>query len=224
MIIDASVQQAITDAEMEAEIERLLKNRPMYAGVVPGTEKQVEEGQARAITSTAAELTLYNVETGEPSQVIFDALKARAKQRFPADHPNPRFAGKRVYTLLQEEAPQAVRGNLSCPLYYAKPSPDAIELGFGGKLCKKPPYFFTDYDVELHVEKNHARYAELKRRRKEERERQETRDQQAALTAAMIQLSQMRVAQEAPSEAASEPEVEKQSWVPRGVGRPRKDK
>ena len=185
--LDPTIAKTLTDAELELEMETLMANRPEYRVAVPGTEDAIENMKARALTSTAAELTIYNRETGEPSQVIFDALKARMKQTFPLDHTNPAFAGKRVYSLRKEEVPDVIRGDLSCPLNYASPAPEALALGFGrgARSCKKPAYFLTEYDVELHVEKNHKRYFELREQQKEQEEKDIDRDLQRQTLAAM---------------------------------------
>lgn len=189
MTTDPAIAKAISDAEIELEMERLMKNRPTYTEAVGGTNELVEEGRTRAVISTAAEITVWNVETGEPSTIIFDSLKARTKQRFPDDHPNPEFAGKRVYTMNKAEAPEPRRGNLACPLYAANPSEEAKRLGFGDKGCRKPPYFFSEYDVELHVEKNHKRFYEVRKRSIEERRRQEDLERNRQLTEALVALS-----------------------------------
>lgn len=205
--LEAVVQKTVNDIDVEDEVERLLANAPQYRAAVHETESSVESNKVRAVTSTAAEITIYNVETGEPSQVIYDALKARMRQRFPDDHSNPDFANKRVYTLHREDAPAPIRGEMACPLYYKNPTPEAVALGFGigGRACSKPPYFLTEYDIELHVEKNHKRYHELKQRADADKERREYMDLQRQTLAAM---QAMGVQQSAPQRIVSKPIVE----------------
>ena len=52
--LDPTIQRAIDDADLDAEMETLLQNRPSYNQAVPGTNGEIEPGKTRAITSTAA--------------------------------------------------------------------------------------------------------------------------------------------------------------------------
>lgn len=187
MTTDATIEATVNDVEFELEMEELLANRPQFRESVPGTEGSVEPLKSRSVTSTAAIRTIYNRETGESSEVSFDALRARMRQKFPEDYGNPRFAGQRVYDLNRENVPQVTRGHLACPLRYDNPDEDAIALGFGvgTRVCKKPAYFLTEYDVEMHVEKNHKRFYELRERRREEAKQQEQMDLQRQMIQAL---------------------------------------
>lgn len=186
-VADPTIRKAVSDAVLEQEMDELLANRPEYREYVPGTEAALEPTRGRALTSTAAILTIYNRETGEPSQVVFDALKARMRQKFPEDYANPKFAGQRVYELEKVNVPAPARGNLACPLSYASPSEEAKEMGFGTgtRGCRKPHYFQTPMDVDDHVRKNHKRFYELREKLREEHKRDEDRALQRQMLAAI---------------------------------------
>ena len=196
MTTDASVQRAIDDANLDAEMQELLRNKPSYSEAVPGTNADLESGRSRAVVSTAAEIPMWNRETGEQSIVIFDALRARMRQRFSADHPNPAFRNQRVYTLHAhgcscgqpgcEPAPAVVRGNLACPLSLAHPDRSEVEeMGLGSNICAKPAYFMSEMDVDLHVEKSHPRFWQRRERARVERERREDRERMNAMMAVL---------------------------------------
>lgn len=187
MTTDTTVRKAVSDALLEQEMEELLANRPQYTEYVHGTNSDIELTQGRALTSTAAELTIYNRESGEPSQVNFDALKARMRQRFPVDYANPQYAGQRVYEMEQGNVPSPLRGNLACPLSYGGPDAEALEMGFGTgtRGCRKPAYFLTPLDVDDHVRKNHKRFYELRKQLREEKQKEADRDLQRQMLTAI---------------------------------------
>lgn len=187
MTTDATIQRVVADANLEQEMEQLLKDRPEYREYLPGTNSDVEATKGRALTSTAGILTIYNRETGEPSEVVFDALKARMRQKFPDDYANPAFAGQRVYELEKDKVPTPARGELACPLSYASPSPEARALGFGigTRGCRKPHYFLTPLDVDDHVRKNHKRFYELREKMRDDARRDEDRELQRQMLAAI---------------------------------------
>lgn len=196
MTTDTTVRQAVSDARLEQEMEELLANRPQYTEYVHGTNSEIEVTQGRALTSTAAELTIYNRESGEPSQVNFDAIKARMRQRFPADYVNPQFAGQRVYEMEKANVPTPLRGKLACPLSYGGPDPEALEMGFGTgtRGCRKPAYFLTPLDVDDHVRKNHKRFYELRKQLREDKQKEADRDlQRQMLTAIAGQVQAPRI-------------------------------
>lgn len=204
MVMDPTVQDEIDEAEFEAEMEELFTERPMYRGQGGRTNPEVESTRARGIESTAAEIEMWNRETGVMSLVLFDAIKARRRQRFPEDYPDPRFAGQRVFTLHRhgcdcgkqncDPAPEVLAGTLACPLSRfasAEQQAEVKAIGFGGRItCGKPAYFLNDYDVDLHVEKAHPRYYTLRERYREREERQRDREEQRALRQSLAGLAQ----------------------------------
>jgi hypothetical protein len=198
---DPSVLRAVDDAMLDAEMAELMQNRPSFSRAVPGTNPDIESGNTRAVVSTAAEIPVWNRETGEQSIVIFDALRARMRQKFPADYSNPAYRGKQVYTMHPsgcvcgrpscEPAPEPFRGSLACPLSPLHHDRAEVEaLGYGGRLCAKPAYFQTDLDVDLHVEKSHKRFFEVRKRARDERERREAIDRQNQLTEALLRMAE----------------------------------
>lgn len=197
MTMDPTIQRTIEQVHIDSEMEALLASRPGFAQPSPIGDSGIEGG-TRALTSTASEIEVWNRETGEPSTVIFDALRARMNQRFPADHPNVLFRRQRVYTLHPtgcecgrpdcEPAPPVVRGNLPCPLSPVNKDRAEVEaLGYGHIVCPKPAYFATEYDVELHVEKSHPRYFAQRERKRERDEREQAKQDNAELRAALAQ-------------------------------------
>lgn len=195
---DPTVQRVIDQVAAENEMEYMLKNRREYAVMEPVGDSGLE-GLTRAVTSTASEVPMWNRETGEQSMVIFDAVRARANQRFPLDHPNKKFAGQKVYTIHEpgckcgldscEPAPRPVRGKLACPLSPLHDDRGEVEgLGFGHIICPKPAYFATEEDVNLHVEKSHPRFHRIRERARERAEREEQRKQNETLQAALATL------------------------------------
>ena len=192
MVADPMVQKAIDDARIAAEMETLLANRPQYTQAVPGTDRSLEPGSTRALTSTAAEIKVWNRETGEESLIIFDAIRAQVKKVFPQDHPNPRFAGRKVWTMHPHDcvcgdpscdpAPQVRRGEMACPLsMFNKDRSEAEKLGYGEVFCRKPAYFKSSLAVERHVEKSHPEYFRIRKRAEEEREKEADRALQRAI-------------------------------------------
>lgn len=186
---DPTVQQAVEQAKLDAEMAQLMQNRPQYTQAVPGTNSQIESGNTRAVISSAAEIPMWNRETGEQSVVIFDALRARMRQKFATDHPNPRYANSRVYTLHPhgcecgepscEPAPAVTRGDMSCPLsIHNGDRAEAESLGYGDVFCRKPAYFKSSLAVERHVEKSHPEYFRNRKRAEEDREKRADRELQ----------------------------------------------
>jgi hypothetical protein len=181
-----TIERIAEEAELLAELEELRANKPEYFAPSDETDPILESGKRRAIISTAVEIPLWNVETGEKSMCIFDALGARLGQRFPPDHPNKKFANKRVYTRFEKDAPKPARGTLPCPLSADSDRAEVTALGFGHIYCPKPACFFTSLDVDLHVEKSHKRFYRIRNEERARRERQEDRDRQDALLRAVL--------------------------------------
>lgn len=188
-----TLERISEDAGIQAEIEALTRNHPQFTEALPGVNSDLESGSARALVSTASEIPVWNRETGERSIIIFDSLNARLRQRFPDDHPNAKFRGTRVYTLLEGEAPKAKRGKLACPLSIHGDRQDAEELGYGALICPKPAYFKNQLDVDLHTEKSHRRFWAARNDLRWRREQKESADRQNAILEALIQVQGIKV-------------------------------
>lgn len=204
MTTDASIARAVNEAAQDAEMDELLANRPQWQQPVRSDESNdLEPNRTRALTSTASEIHVWNRETGVASIVIFDAIKARMRQRFPADHPNPAMRGAKVYTLHPAEcdcgeaycdpAPMAYRGTIPCTLSMDNPDRQAqvVTLGYGAPeyICTKPPIFTSTIVRDRHVRKSHKEFWEATERFRQDSRDAEDRAERAAMRQALTVLA-----------------------------------
>ena len=174
-MIDATVVQAVQDAEIAVTVEEL--RRQLSRGGDGTFRHDVSDellsqvggvpGELKAeVTSTAVMFTLWNRETGEPSQISFDALQAHLLVRFDRDHP---MAGELVWTSKPME-PKVV-GTLLCPLH--KDHPDhalMVQIGGGAKACTRDR-LRTVLDVDRHVKHRHPDlFDRLERKRQDDKD------------------------------------------------------
>ena len=175
MGVDATVVAAIQDAEIAVTVEEL--RRQLSRGGDGTFRHDVSDellsqvggvpGELKAeVTSTAVMFTLWNRETGEPSQISFDALQAHLLVRFDRDHP---MAGELVWTSKPMEP--MVGGTLLCPLH--KDHSDhalMVQIGGGAKACTRDR-LRTVLDVDRHVKHRHPDlFDRLERKRQDDKD------------------------------------------------------
>ena len=54
---DPTILKTIEEADIEMQLEEMMKNRPTYTEAIPGTNPELESGNVRGLTSTAVGCT-----------------------------------------------------------------------------------------------------------------------------------------------------------------------
>jgi len=201
--VKAEFEQAVIEVaaeDLKSKVPTLETVEEFSQEVASAIQQTKGEGQL-GLSSTANELTLWNRETGEPSQVLSDQLRLRLRQRFPAGHP---LQGERVYT--HEKMEPLRRGHELCLLHKDHPQrAEMDEVGFRNKFCRKAN-LISEYEVQQHLQRKHKKAWEAKREHKQEAERREQMDLMRQQTEALLAVQQQ---QNAPSGVTSTPGAKK---------------
>ena len=178
-VLDAAVRQELADAELDAIVDDFKhQGHEITTDVSDGIRAQLaqygfedpETTTRTQISTTAAPLKIWNRETGEPSATTSDAIAAKVRIRFPADHPTmPR---QRVWSTTPMD-PMIV-GAYKCYLHSESEHRALMtSLGLPTKPCPAGG-LRTQLDVELHLKFKHRRaYDVLMKHREDERHREQ---------------------------------------------------
>ena len=179
MVLDEAVRQELADAELDAIVDDFKRQGvEIQSDISDGIRAQLaefgfddpERTTKSDVTTTAAPLTIWNRETGEPSHTTSDAIGQKVRIRFPKDHPT--MPGQRVWSTMPME-PKIV-GSYKCPLHPDSPDRALMtSLGLGAIPCNAGA-LRTSLDVDLHLKAKHRRsYDVLMQHRETERHREQ---------------------------------------------------
>ena len=132
-----------------------------------------------ALLSNIEYVHVFHAETGEPVTLPIQ-YKGMLLKLFPADYPNPKLRGKRVFTSKQMVKPK--RGTAMCRLHPDSPSHQWIEeIGLGHLQCFAAS-FPNAWEVDNHMRSKHHQEGQriIEAEQKLERERDHA-DQMAQL-------------------------------------------
>lgn len=145
-------KHAAEDAAIEAAVEQLQMGGVQQ--VVQFTEDvktAVGDGNM-TLDSTAGKVRIYHRETGVPSDVLTDQLKAHLKKRFPKGH---HMAGQLVFSL--QPTVEAPYGEVLCMLHPEHPDRAYFDsIGLRGKFCHSA-HIMSEFDLEGHMRHRHSK-------------------------------------------------------------------
>lgn len=130
------------------------------------------------ITERPDQIVLYRTDTGEPTPFP-DFMKAVQLRKLGPD-------GKRVFTATKSRAPTFTRGSFLC--FFHPEAPEAADVKALGITAKcRSAHLGSEWAREQHASTRHrkewASYQAMLERREREADRQERRDQTAAMLA-----------------------------------------